>query len=96
VAFFLGFGREALSEAMELGPHYLKRYKDIALLFGKYGQPGMISRFGFELETESLGNDRSATPTPRNCRTILNASVRPSSRSASCFPAAQISFQTAT
>lgn len=41
---------------MKLGPHYLKRYKDIALLFGKYGQPGMISRFGFELETESLGN----------------------------------------
>ena len=41
---------------MKLGPHYLKRYKDIALLFGKYGQPGMISKFGFEPEPDSLGN----------------------------------------
>jgi ubiquinone biosynthesis protein len=32
---------------MKLAPHYLKRYKDIAVLFAKYGQPGMASKFGF-------------------------------------------------
>src|SRR2546423_3417766 len=33
---------------MKLSPHHLKRYKDIGLLFLKYSEPGMASRFGFD------------------------------------------------
>src|SRR5258706_10540191 len=43
--------------SMKLSPHYLKRYKDIALLFAKYGQPGMISKFGFETAPDRLAGN---------------------------------------
>lgn len=33
---------------MRLSPHYVKRYKDLALLFLKYGQPGIGSRFSVQ------------------------------------------------
>jgi predicted unusual protein kinase regulating ubiquinone biosynthesis (AarF/ABC1/UbiB family) len=33
---------------MKLSPRYLKRYKDIAVLLMKYGEPDMVSRFGAE------------------------------------------------
>src|SRR3954466_8853135 len=33
---------------MKLSPHYLKRYKDIALLLLKYGNTGMVSNFGLD------------------------------------------------
>jgi predicted unusual protein kinase regulating ubiquinone biosynthesis (AarF/ABC1/UbiB family) len=33
---------------MKLSPRYLKRYKDIAVLLMKYGEPDMVSRFGIE------------------------------------------------
>ncbi len=49
---------------MKLGPHYLKRYKDIALLFGKYGQPGMISRFGIDDQSERLPGNADAQELP--------------------------------
>ncbi len=39
---------------MKLAPHYLKRYKDIAVLFARYGQPGMASKFGFEVDVENV------------------------------------------
>lgn len=43
---------------MKLSPHYLKRYKDISLLFLKHGQSGMVSKFGFDDEPEHPnGND---------------------------------------
>jgi predicted unusual protein kinase regulating ubiquinone biosynthesis (AarF/ABC1/UbiB family) len=45
---------------MKLAPHYLKRYKDIGVLFAKYGQPGLVSRFGFDAEPENFsGNGNS-------------------------------------
>src|SRR5262252_5665212 len=33
---------------MKLTPHYLKRYKDLALLFLKYSQPSLASKFEVE------------------------------------------------
>ena len=33
---------------MRLSPHYVKRYKDLALLYLKYAQPGIGSRFNVE------------------------------------------------
>jgi len=33
---------------MKFSLHYLKRYKDIALLLAKYSQPGTRNRFGFD------------------------------------------------
>jgi predicted unusual protein kinase regulating ubiquinone biosynthesis (AarF/ABC1/UbiB family) len=43
---------------MKFSPHYLKRYKDIGLLFAKYGKPGVVSRFGFnQTADESDGSD---------------------------------------
>jgi ubiquinone biosynthesis protein len=35
---------------MKLSPHYLKRYKDLSLLFLKYSEPGLTSKFGLEEE----------------------------------------------
>src|SRR5882724_3709400 len=40
---------------MKLSPRYLKRYKDLSLLFLKYSRPGMTSKFGFEDEAETEG-----------------------------------------
>src|SRR5436305_1673049 len=34
--------------SMKWSPHHLKRYKDIAVLCMKYGEPGMVSRFEFD------------------------------------------------
>jgi ubiquinone biosynthesis protein len=42
---------------MKLSPHYLKRYKDIGLLFAKYSQPGMVSKFGFGIEPEAANGN---------------------------------------
>jgi len=49
---------------MKLAPHYLKRYKDIAWLFAKYGQPGMISKFGFDAEAEDIRTRGEAQELP--------------------------------
>jgi ubiquinone biosynthesis protein len=49
---------------MKLAPHYLKRYKDIALLFGKYGQPGMISKFGFDTDPGTMAGNADARELP--------------------------------
>ena len=49
---------------MKLAPHYLKRYKDIAWLFAKYGQPGMISKFGFDAEAEDVQTRGEAQELP--------------------------------
>src|SRR5207244_6807367 len=38
---------------MKLSPHHLKRYKDIGLLFLKYGEPGMGSTFGLDEQPET-------------------------------------------
>jgi len=48
---------------MKLAPHYLKRYKDIALLLLKYSPPRMSGRFGIEQDADSLaanGENRAA------------------------------------
>src|SRR5215831_15794879 len=51
---------------MKLSPHYLKRYKDIALLFAKYGEPGLVSKFGFEegLERSEVSGQSHAAELP--------------------------------
>src|SRR5690606_21291626 len=49
---------------MKLAPHYLKRYKDIAWLFAKYAQPGMISKFGFDAEDEDVRTRGEAQELP--------------------------------
>lgn len=49
---------------MKFAPHYLKRYKDIALLFAKYGQPGMISKFGLDAEAENIATRGQAQELP--------------------------------
>src|SRR2546425_13094704 len=38
---------------MKLSPHYLKRYTDLGLLFLKYSEPGIASKFGFEQEIDT-------------------------------------------
>src|SRR4051794_32093210 len=44
---------------MKMSPHHLKRYKDISVLFLKYAQPGLASRFGTEDDALQVnGNDR--------------------------------------
>src|SRR3954462_9647416 len=40
--------RLIIGRTMKLSPRYLKRYKDIAVLLMKYGEPDMVSRFGAE------------------------------------------------
>jgi len=50
---------------MKLSPHYLKRYKDLGVLFLKYSEPGLTSKFGVDQEAtpehdgvaEELPND---------------------------------------
>lgn len=49
---------------MKLGPHYLKRYKDIAVLVGKYGQPGLISKFGFDGQDDNPTGNADAAELP--------------------------------
>src|SRR5204863_8318255 len=39
---------------MKIAPRYLKRYKDLAVLVAKYGQPGIISRFGFSSNADRM------------------------------------------
>jgi ubiquinone biosynthesis protein len=51
---------------MKLAPHYLKRYKDLALLFGKYAQPGMMSKFGFDGEEDSMGGNADPAELPND------------------------------
>lgn len=40
---------------MKFSPHYLKRYKDISLLFLKYGQTGLPNRFNVEEDARNDG-----------------------------------------
>jgi len=40
---------------MRLSPHYLKRYKDMAVLLMRYGEPGMRPRFGVPEEVSANG-----------------------------------------
>ena len=42
---------------MKLSPHYLKRYKDLMLLFIKYRQPAMTSKFAQSHIPEALNGD---------------------------------------
>src|SRR5437762_62334 len=46
-------------QAMKLSPRYLKRYKDIAVLLMKYGEPEMVSRFAAEDMGPSVPADHS-------------------------------------
>ena len=66
---------------MKLAPHYLKRYKDIALLLMKYGQPRTASRFNLEddnsvngsasRDVEELPNDLDALADLRGGRVMV-------------------------
>src|SRR5258707_5359546 len=47
---------------MKLSPHYLKRYKDLTVLFLKYGEPGMCPRFGFSEAAESSNGNAAGDP----------------------------------
>jgi predicted unusual protein kinase regulating ubiquinone biosynthesis (AarF/ABC1/UbiB family) len=51
---------------MKLSPHHLKRYKDLTLLLLKYGEPGMVSRFGMEHDAAPLSTngDRNVNGLP--------------------------------
>ncbi|MBC8097603.1 MAG: AarF/ABC1/UbiB kinase family protein [Akkermansiaceae bacterium] len=49
---------------MKLAPHYLKRYKDIAVLFARYSQPGMASKFGFDAAAENASAQGQAQDLP--------------------------------
>jgi predicted unusual protein kinase regulating ubiquinone biosynthesis (AarF/ABC1/UbiB family) len=42
---------------MKFSPHYLKRYKDLALLLLKYSPPQMSTRFGFETEADGFSTN---------------------------------------
>ncbi len=42
---------------MKIAPRYLKRYKDLAVLVAKYGQPGMVSRFGFSSSADRMNGN---------------------------------------
>jgi ubiquinone biosynthesis protein len=44
---------------MKFSLHYLKRYKDIALLLAKYSQPGTRNRFGFDPAPGANGHDKA-------------------------------------
>src|SRR5690349_10403050 len=44
---------------MKLSPHYLKRYKDIALLILKHSPPQIPGRFGLESEGDVPGGNGS-------------------------------------
>ncbi len=49
---------------MKLSPHYLRRYKDIALLMLKYGQPAAKTRFRF-VESSNHGPNGDTDPDAR-------------------------------
>jgi predicted unusual protein kinase regulating ubiquinone biosynthesis (AarF/ABC1/UbiB family) len=51
---------------MKLSPHYLKRYKDISVLFLKYSRPGMVSRFGFDDEGGGAAQNQEAEELPND------------------------------
>jgi len=75
---------------LSLKPHHLKRYKDIALLFWKYGNTDLAKEF----EQEAAGGEKTllaakpGQPAPEELADDLEKMGRPSSNSASCFPAA--------
>jgi ubiquinone biosynthesis protein len=50
--------------SMKFSLHYLKRYKDIALLMAKYSQAGNRSRFGFDPSARAAGLDTKAHELP--------------------------------
>lgn len=43
---------------MKFSPHYLRRYKDIAVLFAKHGQPRLASRFNFDGEAVAVNGHK--------------------------------------
>lgn len=49
---------------MKLAPHFLKRYKDIGLLFLKYGQTGVNSRFSSEQSQAQPADSTQASALP--------------------------------
>jgi ubiquinone biosynthesis protein len=62
------FANPIQERPMKLSPHYLKRYKDIALLFMRYGQTGVASKFaaGDEIEPAETENPRDARELPND------------------------------
>jgi ubiquinone biosynthesis protein len=44
---------------MKLAPHYLKRYKDLTMLYLKYGQPGLTSRFNIDDNSKAMDGEGS-------------------------------------
>lgn len=51
---------------LSLKPHHLKRYKDIALLFWKYGTSGLAREFADEHDLLSGGPGRERLADPGN------------------------------
>src|SRR5256714_2899477 len=49
---------------MKFSPHYIKRYKDLSLLFLKYSEPGMRSKFGLEEDTTPGNGSQNAQELP--------------------------------
>ncbi|EEF63206.1 ABC1 kinase family protein [Pedosphaera parvula] len=47
---------------MKIAPHYLKRYKDIAMLLLKYGNTSMVSKFGLDDALEDEERVEAAQP----------------------------------
>src|SRR4051812_19988522 len=59
---------------MKLSPHYLKRYKDIAMLLLKYGNTGMVSNFGLdEALTEEERSAQGSLPSEEELPNDLEA-----------------------
>lgn len=50
--------------SLSLKPHYLKRYKDIAMLFLKYGNPDLVNQFGIRgaLDEKEITTDHRTGP----------------------------------
>jgi hypothetical protein len=74
---------------LSLKPHHLKRYKNIAMLFWKYGTSDLAKEFADDSGTDEKNFclPNPASPRRRNWRTIWKKWGRRSSSSASCFPA---------
>src|SRR5256885_9582091 len=51
---------------MKFSPHYIKRYKDLSLLFLKYSEPGMRSKFGLEEDTTPGNGSQNAQELPND------------------------------
>ncbi|MDB6123194.1 MAG: hypothetical protein JWQ71_2187 [Pedosphaera sp.] len=60
---------------MKLSPHYLKRYKDIAMLLLKYGNTGVVSDFGLDdaLTEEERAAQQAGSPAAEELPNDLEA-----------------------